>query len=1017
MLALTTTSFGRPALEALQKQIADLKGDDPLAPVTVIVADHTHTTSLRRELARASERGLAAIDFKTLSQLAIELAMDALKTPSGEQRVPLTATVRTALVREVIADDAGIFGPVKEHPATAQAIAEASAKLDAATDDQLSEYAKFDKRAKNVARVHRELSQRAQAEWFTPRQAAVAAADKLNTGTPAPEHTIVHLPAPLRQHQRDLLEALADNSEHDIPVIVAVSTDAQADAPLVDSLSKLGLNLEEVTTPESLAEPQITTTSDADDEVRQIVRHVIDALRAGTPAHRIAVVTAAAEPYNRILAQQLTQAGIEFNGSTGRPVGEFAAASFLERFLRLDLENLTRSDVFALFASAKVRDPNTGETVPDRKWRFRARKHYVNGSAADWIKQLDAAAADYDKAEEDKSDQASTCRSLAAFVKTITDRRNKVESAGTWQELIDLLGAVLSDFVPVSTDSRDEQRADAALRSALREAAIFGQVGIKPSTKELREILQLQTASQQINAGVYGRGVTILSLGQTVGLECDIAIVCGCIEGALPTRPGVDPLLPGRDCGRLRDLGLEINVPAEFVPRQHRGYLAALQSASQQVLLTMPWGDLRKTQVNVPSRWLLETAAKLVGEDHLNPDSFHTTRNERITHVQSFASGIANLAVPASEQEYRLRALTQTNLRKSNDPLLARNIELTDARRSKKFTRFDGNLSGLELPDPLEQPFSASGLEKFIACPHASFMKRLLGVEPLEPDEEDELNALNRGKIIHSVLEKLIEQRFISGDAAADHKWTDEDRVLMRQITDEVVAEYQGNGLTGMPLNWARQRRELDDQLDEFLDKEQKFRLDNGLIPRKVELKFGFEGDGPISIPLGDGRTLLLRGMIDRIDTTADGAVVISDYKSGGTSSFKDITDENPFSGGNLQLPIYALAVVDVVERGEIPGASLEEQSSSGYWFFNDNGKRKEVLLTEENVTTAREIIGKMMDLMRRGIFPQVPAKYCDSCKAFGSDDVERRWSMISDDPALKDFNDLIPVTPEEDEE
>src|SRR5690606_17767701 len=80
--------------------------------------------------------------------------------------------------------------------------------------------------------------------------------------------------------------------------------------------------------------------------------------------------------------------------------------------------------------------------------------------------------------------------------------------------------------------------------------------------------------------------------------------------------------------------------------------------------------------------------------------------------------------------------------------------------------------------------------------------------------------------------------------------------------------------------------------------------------PVATELAFGPDREQPpVEIDLGDGRTVLLRGFIDRVDRTADGGVVVVDYKTGSASKYTDLTEETPVADGSrLQLLVYALA-------------------------------------------------------------------------------------------------------------
>ena len=48
---VTTTTYGRPALEALRAAVAQVKRRDPMAPVTVLVPNNVAGTVARRFLA------------------------------------------------------------------------------------------------------------------------------------------------------------------------------------------------------------------------------------------------------------------------------------------------------------------------------------------------------------------------------------------------------------------------------------------------------------------------------------------------------------------------------------------------------------------------------------------------------------------------------------------------------------------------------------------------------------------------------------------------------------------------------------------------------------------------------------------------------------------------------------------------------------------------------------------------------------------------------------------------------
>ena len=86
-----------------------------------------------------------------------------------------------------------------------------------------------------------------------------------------------------------------------------------------------------------------------------------------TPAHRVAVLYAAASPYARLLHEHLAAAKITANGPGTRPVHERALARTLLEVLALVDRDLPRADLFRALANAPTRD-FTGERIPVPQW-------------------------------------------------------------------------------------------------------------------------------------------------------------------------------------------------------------------------------------------------------------------------------------------------------------------------------------------------------------------------------------------------------------------------------------------------------------------------------------------------------------------------------------------------------------------------------------------------------------------------------------------------------------------------
>ena len=237
----------------------------------------------------------------------------------------------------------------------------------------------------------------------------------------------------------------------------------------------------------------------------------------------------------------------------------------------------------------------------------------------------------------------------------------------------------------------------------------------------------------------------------------------------------------------------------------------------------------------------------------------------------------------------------------AGEPLTAtgyrRGRALLAARRSAEFTRFDGNLGALAprlrevgpaSPDVVVSP---TRLEPWARCPHAYFMRYVLGIEPVErPEDIIQLRPIDRGSIVHEVLD-----RFVAEGGTTDA------RERLHEIADEVCDEFAERGLTGRRLLWERERRVIHAELDAFFDADDGYRDEYGLRTVATEHRFG-----PIEVTLPDRATVRVRGAIDRVDAAADGRLVVIDYK---TSKPYGFDEEDPLEGGTrLQLPVYALA-------------------------------------------------------------------------------------------------------------
>ncbi len=198
----------------------------------------------------------------------------------------------------------------------------------------------------------------------------------------------------------------------------------------------------------------------------------------------------------------------------------------------------------------------------------------------------------------------------------------------------------------------------------------------------------------------------------------------------------------------------------------------------------------------------------------------------------------------------------------------------------------DGDAPHWTAPGPL--PGGTRLLELQSLCPFRSFAELRLGAQPV-PQPVPGIDARERGRILHRALERFWQQ---VRDASGLHqRGEDAARALAQHCVAEALQEARdrlpgvlpprllaaegtrAEALMELARNWERTR--------------EPFWID--ALERSLTLEI-------------DGAALQLR--LDRLDTLADGARIVIDYKSGAAAPFEPAA----LRPGLPQLPAYALA-------------------------------------------------------------------------------------------------------------
>ena len=429
----------------------------------------------------------------------------------------------------------------------------------------------------------------------------------------------------------------------------------------------------------------------------------------------------------------------------------------------------------------------------------------------------------------------------------------------TWSELSEWALSLFHDFYGDAADlgrlPAEEQYAAAAIDRILRGLSGLDAFGIAASRERLHDLLQLELEATLPRVGRFGEGVFVGPISAAIGLDADIVFVLGLAEDAYPGRIREDALL-GAD---VRDRVDELPDAGDRLDAQRRHLLAAF-SAAPRVVASFPRGDLRRSTERLPSRWLLPTLRALTGRGDLVAVGWDRHPAADVIAVRSHASELLTTPRPATEQEWRTRAISAGLT--VVDPVTEIAELVITARASANFTRFDGNLAGVAgLPDfsTTERRISPTALETYATCPHSYFVGRLLYVEPLEqPEDIITISAMDIGNLVHASMDDFIRDQ---ADALPSYgePWTDAQRRRLQEIAAARADDFEAGGATGHPLLWEHERVAVLADLNNMLSDDNAWRRERDARVVASELTFGMRGAAPVAIdvaarPGADGR-------------------------------------------------------------------------------------------------------------------------------------------------------------------
>ena len=701
----------------------------------------------------------------------------------------------------------------------------------------------------------------------------------------------------------------------------------------------------------------LISTPDRASEVRYAVREVVRlAKESRTPFYRMAVLFDDYSYGDRV-EEALKFAGVPVTGpdpvpDSASPEGRFITG-LLDLFLAHQKGGWTRQDFAKWVTSAPVAYPGTGQEVPAARWDAISRSASVTAGLSGFRARLRRYAArqrayadnitDSDDLHEIRAEsfrsQATHAEKMLEFAEGLAARAPSARSSdlptharwlrGLWDTYL------LRSGTPDPVIERVERLFDEM------EGLNFP-AGETMDLQHFSTLVRDELDRRKGNLRRLGRGVFVAPLGMSAGCEFDVVHILGMSEGSYPSRDRDDPLLPDPVKAKLDPAGEVMPDRQRRAKQERRTYLLARNSAPTQYLY-WPRGEAGARRGSGPARWFLEAARDASGDQSLQPgDLLSDSPGNRVVVLPDETPAHQAISVPGDLHEYRLKSADawRCAARPRDDHFLAsdpaypvrRALVFEDARQTSEWTVFDGNLTSRGLSKTALGIVSASRFESWARCPYQYFLGYVVGVEPTErPEDEPGITPMERGSIVHRVLEHFVTERLARriGDRAGQVE-------LLRELVAAAFDEFEGDGSSVHPALLEMERESILRKLERWLSAESEMMAAWGVSPHKTEYEFGF-GDPaapPVTIFTDRGEPVLFRGKVDRIDRSPDGSrTIVFDYKTGGSSSYRDLKKDPVIRGTALQLPLYARAA-SALSKAD----SNDPVVQAAYWFAFENG-------------------------------------------------------------------------------
>ena len=410
--------------------------------------------------------------------------------------------------------------------------------------------------------------------------------------------------------------------------------------------------------------------------------------------------------------------------------------------------------------------------------------------------------------------------------------------------------------------------------------------------------------------------VLVTSIDRMKNPNTKALFILGVNDGVFPSTVSDNALISDYDKEKLNKSGVvfDSNFESKVYDEQFLVY-KAMSSSKSLIYISYPLADLEGKSLR-PSSLIKKITGifpSLKVNTHVT-DTFDTVDLEAMDKNKMFELLIRNMKKVEEDDSWKSVFYFFYNDSDYREKLIK-------AYRAKSYFNSAGKLS-ISMANELynSRNYSVSRLEKYSYCPFSFFMT--YGLKAKER-EVYSFTPLDSGTYSHKILDE-----FSKNIAKDGLDWRDiSENYISNQvgIISEKIFERSGNYILNTSEKYRYFARGINLRLEKSISRMVRQVREGDFNPNGFEVEFGFLGKNsipPIVVDLDDGKSIKLRGKIDRVDIAEkDGERYCSvvDYKS----SARSIDLDRVYNGLQLQLFVYMNAITRLNKNKKMKPAGL----------------------------------------------------------------------------------------------